>query len=197
MADYWWLNMAGMLLFLAITPGPNNLILLRAGSGQGTLSRSQALWGIQLGSFLVLLLSWAGVNGLRSFHTEAEIWMDIASRLVLVLLAILLVKGSRPAGIKEEKPTAGLLFFGLLSFQLFNPKSWLLCLAVIAFLPEKTGFQGGVVLLLIFVGVTLFCQLSWLGLGRLLAGLFERHVFLEQGFLWTTALLLVIYAILS
>ena len=54
--------LAGVLVAAAITPGPNNFIVMEAGARGGLVSAGRAALGVILGSVLLLALILAGVG---------------------------------------------------------------------------------------------------------------------------------------
>ncbi|HET9473144.1 MAG TPA: LysE family transporter, partial [Steroidobacteraceae bacterium] len=56
------LPLAGVLVAAAITPGPNNFIVMEAGARGGLVSAGRATLGVILGSLLLLALILAGVG---------------------------------------------------------------------------------------------------------------------------------------
>lgn len=194
MDEFWWINLSGMLFLLAITPGPNNLILLRAGAGLDGLSRRAAVLGIQSGSLFVLCLSWLGWHFLEGVHLLPAGALDWISRGMLVLLAVLLILGSRSKKGADTLPKTGVAFAGLMTFQLANPKSWLLAVSVIAFLPAAWKWTDILLLLIVFSVIPLFCQIVWLIAGKAVHVIFHDHHFLAGALHWGTAIILMSYA---
>lgn len=127
-------------LVASITPGPNNLMLMRSGARFGVLRSLPHLAGVQLGFVMLVLLSHLGVGALLlAWPATIEVlrWLCFA---YLLWLAVLILRDARPqpAASNETTPAARPMhWFEGVAFQLINPKAWMMAITV------ASAFYGG------------------------------------------------------
>ena len=159
---------AGLLCVAAITPGPNNLVILRAAGPAGMRRTLPMIAGIVLGGLLLLAVTALGAAAIFAALPSLRRWTAVAGALYLAWLgASLCVAGiSRRPSMAAPRLPAGTL--GLVGFQFLNPKSWLLVLTVLAAMPA-TGAHDYLLLTAMFVLIPALCLLLWATLGASLA----------------------------
>jgi threonine/homoserine/homoserine lactone efflux protein len=162
------LAVAGLITVGAITPGPNNLIVLRTAAKGGFPDALPAVAGIVLGGLGLLLLVAAGGAILFQLLPGLRLALALAGSMYLVWLGFRLIAGS--FGPKQDDESglrlpAGLA--GLAAFQLLNPKSWVLVLTAVAAMPPSSPL---VLLQLagLFVVIPATCLLLWSSCGALM-----------------------------
>ncbi|HVC17901.1 MAG TPA: LysE family translocator [Rhodanobacter sp.] len=170
------LPLTGVLWIAALTPGPNNLVVLRASSRAGLRGALPAIVGIVLGGLLLLLLAALGAATVFIAQPSLQRWVGTLGALYLAWLGTSLLAGSiRPASAHATSGAialpAGML--GLIGFQFLNPKSWVMVLTALASLPA-TGLRSYLPLAALFAAIPSFCLLLWAGLGTLLARALAR-----------------------
>lgn len=182
------LAIAGLLGVAAITPGPNNLVILRAAGRGGLRGAMPALLGVVLGGLLLLAVAALGAGG--AFVAQPWLREGIAAGGALYLIWLggsLVAAGIAPRrgdGARGGPPLpAGTL--GLIGFQFLNPKSWVMVLTVLAALPAS-GPRGYLPLAALFVLIPGACLLLWAALGARLArwlaqAMFRRGVDIVMG----------------
>ena len=165
------LVLCGLLGVAAITPGPNNLIVLHAAGHAGVRGAVPAIVGVVSGGLLLLAVLALGADAMFAAHPLLRRWIAALGGLYLTWLGMALVAGgiaprrSNAAPRKSTLPTGTL---ALLGFQFLNPKSWVMVLTVLAALPVA-GWRGYLTLAGLFVLIPTLCLLLWAGLGAYLA----------------------------
>lgn len=169
---------AGLIAAAAITPGPNNLIVLRTAAHSGFLRTLPAIAGIVAGGLAMLLLVMAG--GAVVFAAVPRLYsvITVAGGLYLCWLGAGLVMGSFARPGAQDDPQVGALPGGaaaLFGFQFLNPKSWVMVLTVTA------AVQGGadpsqtfLALAALFTVIPALCLALWCALGVLVTTCLDR-----------------------
>lgn len=164
--------LAGLLCMAAITPGPNNLVVLREAGRTGIRGALPAIAGIVLGGLLLLTVMALGVDAAFAAHASLRLGVGVLGSLYLAWLGIaLLMGGIVPKHTTEEvtrEPELPAGILGLVGFQFLNPKSWLMVLTVLAALPA-TCLLDYLPLAGLFVLIPASCLLLWASLGAWLA----------------------------
>lgn len=165
------LALCGLLCIAAITPGPNNLVVLRAAGHAGVRGAMPAILGIVLGGLSLLAVMMLGAGTVLASHPPLRQWIGLGGSLYLVWLGMSLCAGgikplSTSTTAREPTLPAGTL--GLIGFQFLNPKSWVMVLTALATLPAN-AVRDYLPLAGLFVLIPTFCLLLWATLGAWLA----------------------------
>jgi threonine/homoserine/homoserine lactone efflux protein len=163
------LAVAGLVSVGAITPGPNNLIVLRTAARAGLAGALPAVAGIVLGSLGLLLLAAAGGAALFERLPGLRLALALGGCMYLVWLGCRLIAGSFAPKEGEAamlRLPAGLA--GLAGFQFLNPKSWVLGLTAVAAMPPTNPLVL-LQLAALFVVIPAACLLLWSSCGVLMA----------------------------
>jgi Putative threonine efflux protein len=175
--------LASLLCMVAITPGPNNLVVLREAGRSGVRGALPAIAGIVLGGLLLLAVMALGAGAAFAAHASLRLWVGVLGSLYLAWLGMTLLMGGivpRHTADVAREPALPTGVPGLISFQFLNPKSWVMVLTVLAALPV-TGLPDYLPLAGLFVLIPASCLLLWASLGALLARWLGRpmvrHVF--------------------
>ena len=159
---------AGLLLAAAITPGPNNLVVLREAGRSGLPGAAAAIAGIVLGGLALLTLTVAGAGAVLASHAMLRQALGAGGAAYMAWLGLRLLgslrRDAKPVGDQVALP-AGML--GLFGFQFLNPKGWAMVLTVVA-ASATTDLSGYLQLALLFALVPLACLSLWAMAGRLL-----------------------------
>jgi threonine/homoserine/homoserine lactone efflux protein len=167
---------SGLIFTAAITPGPNNFLVLKLAGQRNLRSVLMPIGGMVAGGLAMIALAQLGLAVVTSRHTWVRESVVICGTLYLVVLGLLLVQRSfrtvsMPTERAREAPIGALALF---VFQFLNPKAWVLVLTVSA----ATGCVGQcarqwpmpmITLLLLFAAISSACLLAWAVLGRLAA----------------------------
>ena len=155
---------SALLLVAALTPGPNNLVVLRT-AAMGPAALWPAMGGVVLGGVAMLaLVVTAGsmLGDLPLLRTAVA----AAGATYLGWLGLTMLHG--PAARDQGAPLpAG--FTGLFAFQFFNPKSWVMVLSLVASFPQQDAATILAWLAPLFLAIPSACLLLWALAGRHLA----------------------------
>jgi threonine/homoserine/homoserine lactone efflux protein len=172
------ITLGGLLCVAAITPGPNNLVVLRAAGHAGIRAAVPAITGIVLGGLLLLALTALGAGAAFAAHPSLKLRVGAIGSLYLAWLGVSLCAGGlapRHSGAASAKPALPAGTLGLIGFQFLNPKSWVMVLTVLATLPTTT-LRDYLPLAGLFVLIPTLCLLLWASLGAWLARWLVRPV---------------------
>jgi threonine/homoserine/homoserine lactone efflux protein len=151
--------MALFVLVASITPGPNNLLLMRSGARFGVRRSLPHLVGIQVGFQGLLLLCWLGVGAVLLALPAAFTVLRWACFAYLLWLAALILREAIVfrGGTANPAPTAHVArpmgWFEATTFQLINAKAWMMTITV------ASAFYGSQQPTLLDIGVAaLICS---------------------------------------
>jgi threonine/homoserine/homoserine lactone efflux protein len=161
-----------LLLFAAtVTPGPNNLLMLRIGLENGLQAVLAPATGVVLGGVAMLLLTCAGV----ATAFAALPWLRAATAIcgagcVMWLGVRLMCSSGTPtrAPVRSGNGSARALLRMFL-FQFINPKSWILVLTITAAAGNTPVSLA--TLIVLFIVIPYGCLALWAGGGSLAASL--------------------------
>lgn len=167
-------NLLGYLIFaltMAITPGPNNLLLFSTGKSFGLRPALPTMLGILTGFFCLLTFSGYGMSALLLKYPNIYTLLRIVSSGWLLYLAWLIRKMSN----LEESDSPPIGFKEAALMQFINPKVWIMAMnGAAAFMPQTNNIHLNVlVFAAIFVGVGLPCTFFWVLTGEGLAKVFR------------------------
>ncbi|HVR81220.1 MAG TPA: LysE family translocator [Luteimonas sp.] len=170
--DALMIGAAGLIAVAAITPGPNNLIVMRAAAHSGFMGALPAIAGIVAGGLAMLLLVMAGADVVFAAEPRLHRVITVGGGVYLCWLGVSLVMGgfAKPGahGVTPARtlPAGAAALFG---FQFLNPKSWVMVLTVTA------GVRGGaeasqvfLPLAALFTVIPALCLALWCSLGVLM-----------------------------
>jgi len=163
---------AGLVAIAAITPGPNNLIVLRTAARAGLRGAPPVIAGVVLGGLAVLAIGWAASAAAFSAEPRLRLVAGAAGCLYLAWLGVGLLRhagrgAGSPGGARSEPaglPAASTL--GLFAFQFLNPKSWVMVMTAIGAWPDATP---GWPLAIVFTAIPTLCLGLWATAGAALA----------------------------
>lgn len=161
------LALCGLLSMTAITPGPNNLVVLHAAARAGMRGALPAIRGIVLGGLLLLSALALGLDAAFVTYPWLRLWIGMVGALYLAWLGmVLLASGVAPrrnhsAAAEKSLPTGSVALVG---FQFLNPKSWVMTVTALVALPA-TNVRDFLPLAALFVAIPTLCLLTWASLG--------------------------------
>jgi threonine/homoserine/homoserine lactone efflux protein len=159
-----------LLCMAAITPGPNNLVVLRTAGHAGLRGALPAIAGIVCGGLLLLVVAALGAEAAFATYPPLRRWAGVLGALYLawlgLSLCVLSIAPRYAAAMGPATLPAGTL--GLVGFQFLNPKSWVIVLTVLAAMPIK-DLRDYLPLAGLFVLIPTLCLLLWAVLGAWLA----------------------------
>jgi threonine/homoserine/homoserine lactone efflux protein len=153
----------------SITPGPNNLMLMRSGATFGVRRSLSHVFGVQSGFLLLIGLAHAGIAGLLLALPGILTVLRVACFAYLLWLAWLIYKDGRVQAGRPVAATAAssgsrpMNFLEGVAFQFINPKGWMMAVTV------ASAFYGGVApghvdllaAALVSVAIGGPCMLTW------------------------------------
>jgi threonine/homoserine/homoserine lactone efflux protein len=163
------IGISGLILSAAITPGPNNLIVLQLAGARGLKSALPAIAGIVAGGLLLIALVQIGLNALISRYPWLDNVFVVAGVVYLGALGLQLVyrsfatAGTKPGSVTVAPLGALALFF----LQFANPKAWVLVLTISA--AARAAASGQFALPVLYAVICSASLLAWAVLGQVAA----------------------------
>ena len=160
------LNLASLALFSFVsymTPGPNNLLLMRSGARFGVRPTSPHVLGIEAGMVGLVLLAHLGLGALLLALPSAFTVLRWACFAYLMWLAWIVLRDtgrSAEDGTSTAKPmSAG----SAALFQVVNPKAWMMAVTGIsAFTTSGVMTASGLVtVIVVFIAIGTPCMFVW------------------------------------
>lgn len=169
----------GLLTVGAITPGPNNLLVLRESAHRGWKGALPAGIGIVSGGLALLLAVVAGASALLRVQPVLTRAMGFGACLLLIALGAAAIAGSVRPGTPAPAatPVASLgSLGGLFFFQFLNPKAWILVVAVVSSIGPGSDLAGVLPqLMALFVLIPAACLTLWSLAGLAMTRHLERR----------------------
>lgn len=173
------LPLAGFVIAMVGTPGPNNLMLMTAGARFGFRRSVPHILGITFGCQTVLLAVALGLGRLLQAFPQALTILQVLGCMFLIYLAWLLLRPADASAAPEQQGRP-LTFWEAALFQWINPKAWMMIITAIATYTNPQHFVTGAVVvaaLFVILGIPLISAWSyagtslrdWLGQGQRLA----------------------------
>ncbi len=186
-------------LVASVTPGPNNLLLMRSGARFGVRRSSSHMLGIQAGMVMLIVLSHLGVGALLLALPSAMTVLHWACFAYLLWLALVILRDARRESGARHVPAAEsahpMTVLQALSFQLINPKAWIMSVTVVsAFYGDKApGWLDLAVVMLVSTVIGSNSMLIWTIWGAAIDRLLTRPR-ARQAFGYCMALLVLVTA---
>src|SRR5437762_8835200 len=120
------LGVSGLIFVSAVTPGPNNIAVLRIAGEQGLKATAAAILGVVLGSLALLIVTQAGLDFVAARHEWPRRAITVGGVGYLLYIGASTIY--RSVGTTEgalapaRKPLSGA--WSLFAFQFANPKAW-------------------------------------------------------------------------
>jgi threonine/homoserine/homoserine lactone efflux protein len=173
----------------AITPGPNNLMLLTSGVNFGFRRTIPHMLGVGLGFALMVGLVGVGLDAIFSRFPALLPAMRYAGTAYMLWLAAKLALAG-PIGETEYSGNP-LGFLGAAAFQWINPKAWVIAVsALTAYAVSEDYTRSVLIVALVFGLVTLPCVAAWVLFGTAMRRILSNPRFVRP-FNIAMALLLV------
>jgi threonine/homoserine/homoserine lactone efflux protein len=161
-----------MMFVSSITPGPNNLMLMLAGTRFGFAQTVPHLLGVTGGTVLVICITYAGLGTLMLGHPRVVDGMTIACALYLLWMATrLLGLGARSTadGGPADRSRPMRLHEAVM-FQFVNPKVWTMAVAA-ASIAARFPFPPAVSMTVVALTTAIVnspCIALWAACGKLI-----------------------------
>jgi threonine/homoserine/homoserine lactone efflux protein len=167
------IGISGLILIAAITPGPNNLMVLQLAGARGLKSALPAIAGIVTGGLLLIEFAQIGLGAVTARYPWFDDVLVVAGAVYLAALGLRLVYrsfgavGTNPGSRPIDLLGAPALFV----LQFANPKAWLLVLTVSA--AARGAASAQFFLPLLFVVISSASLLAWAALGHVAARILQ------------------------
>ncbi len=156
----------------AITPGPNNLIVLDAASRGGFRRALPVIAGVVAGSLMLLGFCMIGLESAFVSQPMLRSAFTVAGCLYLGWLGAAMIRhAGRLAPSQTVLPNT---FLGVCVFQFLNPKGWVLIMTAIASSAREPSSSDPLTLALVVATVTIICLAAWALIGSWGARWLER-----------------------
>lgn len=174
----------------AITPGPNNIMLMASGLNHGVRRSIPHYLGVTFGFPVLVAAVGLGMGALFTVHPNLHRSVSIIGAIYLLYLAWKTANAGNPNASPAVQ--APLTFLQAASFQWVNPKAWVIAIGAIAAftIPEYVA-ESIAFILVSYLIAGLLCMGIWLKLGASLRTLLQdtRRI---QYFNYAMAVLLVL-----
>jgi len=164
-----WFSLALFVVATAVTPGPNNLLLLASGLNVGVRRTVPLLLGIATGFGLLLLVMGLGAAALLRAWPVLEQVLLAAGAAYLLWLAWKTARAAPP--VEGEAGRPGLGFRHGMLLQAVNPKAWMMAVSAAGLYVPGGDVAALLVVVVTFTLLGLPCNLVWAMGGALLSGL--------------------------
>jgi threonine/homoserine/homoserine lactone efflux protein len=183
------LALATFCLVTAITPGPNNTLVLASGATFGFQRTLPHLFGIALGYAFMLLAIGLGIGSLFQIYPSLYDLLRILATFYMLWLAWRIASS---ASLSEVRDTARpMSFLQAAAFQWVNPKGWASALGALTAYASPNAFPRDVfIVTAVFTAIVLPSIAVWTSFGLLLRRCLSRRGAL-RAFNVVMALLLV------
>ena len=172
----------------AVTPGPNNTMLLSLGANFGARRALPFINGIMLGLTTTLTLLSLGFGAILAAFPGIYVALKVVGFSYILYLAFKIVRSTKSVSAKES---AYIGFGKAVALQFVNPKAWIVgATLTTTMIPVGNGIWPTVASIAIFLVTTWPGAFIWASIGQSLATLLhnERR---RTIFNWTSAILLV------
>ncbi len=150
----------------AITPGPNNIMLMASGANFGIRRSLPHMFGVTGGFTLMVALVGLGLAQVFSAHPAARTVLMMISVAYLLYLAFRIATAAPPQNDERARTGKPLSFLQAALFQWVNPKAWAMALtAVTVYAPDETALAA-LFVAAIFGAVNFPCITIWTVMGR-------------------------------
>jgi threonine/homoserine/homoserine lactone efflux protein len=173
----------------AITPGPNNLMLLSSGVNFGFRRSIPHMLGVDLGFAAMVGLVGIGLDAAFSQFPALLPTMRYAGAAYMLWLAVKIALAG-PVGDSDYQGRP-LSFFGAAAFQWINPKAWVIAISALTAYAVSENYTRSVLIVAIVTGlVTAPCIAAWVSFGTAMRRVLSNPRFVRP-FNIAMALLLV------
>jgi threonine/homoserine/homoserine lactone efflux protein len=160
------LNLASLALFAFVsymTPGPNNLLLMRSGARFGVRPTSPHVLGIEAGMVGLVLLAHLGLGALLLALPSAFTVLRWACIAYLMWLAWCVLRDTGSAAEEGASTARPMSAHGAALFQIVNPKAWMMAITGIsAFTTSGEISTGGIATVIaVFIAIGTPCMFVW------------------------------------
>ncbi|SFR09101.1 LysE family translocator [Poseidonocella sedimentorum] len=167
------LPLVGFCLSSALSPGPNNLMLMASGANFGLRRSVPHMAGVGLGFPAMVALVGLGVMGLFDRVPGSYEVLRILSALYLLWLAWKIATAQPTGAAQPDARGRPLSFLQASAFQWVNPKAWSMALSAITLFAASRDVLGVARVAGVYVSVSVLTTTSWVLLGIFAARLLD------------------------
>lgn len=175
------LSVGALITVAAITPGPNNFIVLDAAVTGGFARASAAAAGVVAGSLALLGLVLLGLGALFAAVPGLGAVLTVTSALYVAWLGVsIILAAGRPDRAAAVAMPASIP--AIAAFQIVNPKAWALIVTAVAATLQADG--SAALLAALLVAITVACLALWALCGVAFASLLRSRrarMWLDRG----------------
>jgi threonine/homoserine/homoserine lactone efflux protein len=167
--------LAAFAFVSAVTPGPNNLMLMASGTNFGFVRTGPHMLGVALGFALMMLVIGLGLGAVFAAVPGAMLVLKIVSTAYLLYLAWRIASAPPPSLDQGAPGGRPLGFLHAVAIQWVNPKGWTMALTAAAvYVPANDRVLGAVIVALVFLVVNIPSVVIWAAAGVQLRRLIHR-----------------------
>lgn len=160
------LDLGALALFAfvsSITPGPNNLLVMRSGARFGLASTGPHVVGIEAGLAGLVVLSHLGVGALLLALPASFVALRWACFAYLLWLAWQVLRDSGASANDGAQDARPMSVAAAALFQLVNPKAWMMAITGITAFSSAGDLGAGALgtVIAMFVAIGTPCILLW------------------------------------
>ncbi|MFD1344638.1 LysE family translocator [Litorisediminicola beolgyonensis] len=180
--------LATFALVTAITPGPNNLMLMASGANFGFRRTLPHMLGVGLGFPAMCVAVGLGVMRLFDLWPPAYTILSVVSVAYMLWLAWKIANAAPPD--RTRASARPLSFLQAASFQWVNPKAWSMALSAVTLYAPGRDLTGVLWVAGVYVAGSVVSTTSWTVIGTAVQRLLSDRRRLRV-FNWAMATLLV------
>lgn len=167
--------LAAFAFISAVTPGPNNLMMMTSGTNFGFARTGPHMAGVIVGYALMVLLVGLGLGAVFGMIPGSMTVLKIASTVYLLWLAWKIAWSAPPEIDTLRGGAKPLTFLQAAAFQWVNPKGWTMALTAAAvYVPAENRVLGAIWVALVFLVVNVPSATIWAAAGVQLRRLLHR-----------------------
>lgn len=177
-----WQALSLFIVIGSITPGPNNILLLQGGLRKGYRGCLAHIAGIELGSMMMIALSYLGIAALLANSGAFLLLLKTIGSLYLLWLARHIAYSgitpdpTAPAAPAIQRFIPPLSLIQATLFQWINPKLWLMVMLLpgFIFMQNAQPLLANAPVLLLFLILNTLCISVWAAGGQWLRRLLHQ-----------------------
>lgn len=173
------IGLIGLLTVGAISPGPNNVLVLRESARGGWPAAARVIAGVVAGGLsLLALCSLAAETASKRLPGLADAASVAGAALLAAWGGWIVVASFRDAGSPAESTSGGAATgagaWTALVFQFVNPKAWLLMLTLVSATRASESLSLPA-LAVLFAAIATSCLALWSALGKVIHDRLEKR----------------------
>lgn len=151
----------------AVTPGPNNAMMLASGINFGFRRSVPHILGIAGGIVVMVVAVGLGLGGLfRTYPALYTVLRWVGAAYLLYLAWRIAISGASKVGGATTRPLG---FLGAAAFQWVNPKAWVMVLGAVTAYTPRDGYFRNVLIVAVVFGLVVAPSVGvWAGFGTAL-----------------------------